>query len=88
MSGDLTAVPPKAATIGPAEVIAAKHRIDINALTIDGSYASWQRLMTRLCVHGPVTPQLPTSIHQLLRTDCWISETIAADIENRWDKEY
>jgi glucosamine-6-phosphate deaminase len=88
MSGDLTAVPPKAATIGPAEVIGAKHRIDINALTVDGSFASWQRLMTRLCVHGPVTPQLPTSIHQLLRTDCWISESIAADIENRWDKEY
>jgi len=32
MSGNLAAVPPKAATIGPAEVIAAKNRIDIHAI--------------------------------------------------------
>lgn len=88
MSGNLCAVPPKAATIGPAEVIGAKFRIDINALTIDGSFASWQRLITRLCTHGPVTPRLPTSIHQTLRTDCWISQTLAQDIEPRWDKGY
>jgi 6-phosphogluconolactonase/glucosamine-6-phosphate isomerase/deaminase len=30
-SGDLCAVPPKAATIGPAEVVAAKHRIQTHA---------------------------------------------------------
>ena len=88
MSGDLTAVPPKAATIGPAEVIGAKHRIDMHGITVDGSFASWQRVMSRLCLHGPVTPQLPTSIHQLLRTDVWVTESIAADIEPRWDKGY
>jgi glucosamine-6-phosphate deaminase len=88
MSGDLSAVPPKAATIGPAEVIAAKARIDTHAITIDGSFASWQRLMTRLCVHGPVTPRLPTSIHQTLRTDCWIAESIAENVEPHWDKAY
>lgn len=88
MSGDLTAVPPKAATIGPAEVIGAKHRIDMHGITVDGSYASWQRLMSRLCLHGPVTPQLPTSIHQLLRTDVWVTESIAANIEPQWDKGY
>ena len=88
MSGDLAAVPPKAATIGPAQVIAAKHRIDMNALTIDGSDATWQRLITRLCIHGPVTPKLPTSILQTLRTDYWISEAIAQDIEPLWHKGY
>ncbi|HUT24341.1 MAG TPA: hypothetical protein VM492_08375 [Sumerlaeia bacterium] len=88
MSGDLARVPPKAATIGPKEVIAAKARIDLNALTIDGTYVSWQRLITRLCVHGPVTPRLPTSIHQTLDTDCWISETVAQNVEPIWDKGY
>ena len=87
-SGDLTAVPPKAATIGPAQVVRAGHRIDMNAITVDGSRISWQRLATRLCVHGPVTPKLPTSIHQKLRTDCWISEEVAQDIEPRWDIGY
>lgn len=88
MSGNLCAVPPKAATIGPAEVIAAKHRIDLHAITVDGSFASWQRLTTRLVLHGPVTPRVPESILQTLRTDVWVSELLAADIVPRWDKGY
>lgn len=88
MSGDLCAVPPKAATIGPAEVIGAKHRIDLHTITVDGSFASWQRLTTRLVLHGPVTPLVPESILQTLRTDVWVSESAAADIVPRWDKGY
>lgn len=87
-SGDLTAVPPKAATIGPAEVIASKERIDMHAIAVGGSRISWQRLMTRLCLHGPVTPRVPTSIHQLLRTDVWVSESSAANIEDTWEIGY
>jgi len=88
MSGDIALVPPMAATIGPAEVVGSKNRIDINALTVHGTTTSWQRLMTRLVAHGPVTPRLPTSIHQTLRTDFWISETSARDIEPDCDKGY
>ena len=88
MSGDIAAVPPKAATIGPAEVIASKSRIDMCALTIHGTATTWQRLMARLVTHGPVTPELPTSIHQILRTDCYVSESIAANIEPDWEKGY
>jgi 6-phosphogluconolactonase/glucosamine-6-phosphate isomerase/deaminase len=88
MSGDLAAVPPKAATIGPAEVIAARHRIDIHAISVDGSFASWQRFTTRLVLHGPVTPLVPESILQTLRTDVWVSESAAENIEPRWDKGY
>ena len=88
MSGDLCAVPPKAATIGPAEVIAAKHRLDIHAITVDGSFASWQRFTTRLVLHGPVTPLVPESILQTLPTDVWVSDSIAENIEPRWDKGY
>lgn len=88
MSGDIALVPPKAATIGPAEVIASKARIDMHDLTIHGTPTSWQRLMTRLVTHGPVTPKLPTSIHQQLRTDCYISETSARNIESDFDKGY
>lgn len=88
MSGDLTAVPPKAATIGPAEVIAAKHRVQMHGITVDGSFASWQRLATRLAVHGPVTKLVPESLLQTLRTDVWVTESLAADIRPRWDKGY
>lgn len=87
-SGNLCAVPPMAATIGPADVAAAKNRIDIHSLTVQGSFASWQRLATRLCLHGPVTPLVPTSILQLMRTDVWVSESLAEDVKPRWEMEY
>ena len=88
MSGDLAAVPPKSATIGPAQVIEAKARIDMHALGVHGTTTSWQRLITRLCLHGPVTPKVPGSIHQLLKTDVYISESAAMNIEPNWDKGY
>ncbi len=87
-SGNLCAVPPKAATIGPAEVVGAKFRIDMHSISVGGTFHSWQRLTTRLVLHGPVTPRVPESILQTLRTDVWVSETAAADIEPRWDLGY
>ena len=88
MSGDLCAVPPKAATIGPAEIIGAKHRIDMHGITVDGSFASWQRFTTRLVLHGPVTPLLPASILQTLRTDVYVTEVAAENIQPHWEKGY
>ncbi len=88
MSGDLAAVPPKAFTIGPAQVRAARYRLDMSGITTAGTSVSWQRFITRLIWHGPVTPLVPTSLHQLLKTDVIISETNAADIEPHWDLGY
>jgi len=87
-SGDIAAVPPRAYTIGPREVIAAKHRWEFAGISVSGTDTSWQRMIARLCYHGPVCPQLPASIHQELRTDCFITETVAADIVPTWDKGY
>ncbi len=81
MSGDLASVPPKAATIGPAQVIAAKNRLDMHAITVHGTATSWQRFVSRLVLHGPVTPRVPESILQILPTDVVVSESIARDIE-------
>jgi glucosamine-6-phosphate deaminase len=87
-SGNLAAVPPKAATIGPADVINAKHRFDIHGITVHGTSTAWQRFITRLVLHGPVTPLVPESILQTLRTDVYVSETIAQNIETDWNKGY
>ena len=81
-------MPPKAATIGPAEVIASKFRMDFHALLTMGTPVSWQRLVSRLVCHGPVTPLVPTSLHQLLKTDLYLSETIAQDIAPDWEHGY
>lgn len=87
-SGDIAAVPPKAVTVGPREIISAKHRWEFAGIGVHGTATSWQRMIARLCYHGPVCPQLPASIHQELRTDCFITENIAADIVPTWDKGY
>ena len=87
-SGNLAAVPPKAATIGPADVIHAKNRIDTHALTVHGTSTAWQRFICRLVLHGPVTPLVPESILQTLPTDVYVSETIAQNIETDWNKGY
>ena len=54
MSGDLAAVPPMAATVGPKEVIAAKHRWEVAAIGVHGTTTSWQRMIARLCYHAPL----------------------------------
>ncbi len=87
-SGDLARVPPKAATVGPKEIIAARHRWEMAGITVAGTATSWQRMTARLCYHGPVTPRLPASIHQTLRTDCYMTESIAADMEDNWSVGY
>ncbi len=87
-SGDVASVPPRAATIGPADVLGAKYRMDVNALSTMGTFSSWQRLITRLVAHGPVTPDIPASILQTVPTDFYIAESAAADIETHWYKGY
>ena len=87
-SGDLSAVPPKAATVGPRHIVDARHRWEMAGIGVAGTATSWQRLAVRLCYHGPVTPRLPSSLHQTLRTDCYLTENVAADIHDTWDRGY
>ena len=87
-SGDIAAVPPKAATIGPAQFLEAKNRIGIYSIGVHGTSTSWQRLIARLALFGPVTPLVPDSIIQLVSSNVWVSETIAQKIEVDWDKGY
>lgn len=87
-AGDLAAVPPKAATIGPAQVLEAKHRLSFYCIGVHGTTTSWQKLIARLSLFGPVTPRVPDSIVQLKPTDAFVSESIARKIEVDWDKGY
>jgi 6-phosphogluconolactonase/glucosamine-6-phosphate isomerase/deaminase len=80
-SGDWSAVPPKGATIGPAEIIGAKLRSSWNAFMVGRSKVSWQRFTVRLAAHGPVTQLVPASIIQTLPSELHLSETLAADIK-------
>lgn len=61
--GDWSWVPPKANTIGPRDILSARHR----SFWLDGDLGggvSWQRFIARLVAHGPVNPLVPGSILQ------------------------
>ena len=80
-SGDIANVPPRAATVGPADIVRARERFEMHSITTMGSISAWQRMISRLCLHAPPTPKLPTSFLQLLPTSVYVSELIAADFE-------
>jgi glucosamine-6-phosphate deaminase len=77
--GDWSQVPPKATTIGPREILGARHR----SFWLDGDLGggvSWQRFIARLVAHGPVSELVPGSILQTARTDYTLLGGVADDI--------
>ena len=77
---DWSWVPPKANTIGPREILGAKHR----SFWLDGDIGggvSWQRFIARLVAHGPVSEFVPGSILQTAPTDYTILGGVADDVE-------
>jgi glucosamine-6-phosphate deaminase len=77
--GDWSWVPPKANTIGPREILGARHR----SFWLDGDLGggvSWQRFIARLVAHGPVSEFVPGSILQTARTDYTILGGVADDV--------
>lgn len=61
--GDWSWVPPRANTIGPAQILGARDR----SFWLDGYLGggvSWQRFIARLVAHGPVNTMVPGSILQ------------------------
>jgi glucosamine-6-phosphate deaminase len=78
--GDWSWVPPKANTIGPREILGARHR----SFWLDGDLGggvSWQRFIARLVAHGPVSEFVPGSILQIASTDYTILGGVADDVE-------
>jgi glucosamine-6-phosphate deaminase len=78
--GDWSWVPPKANTIGPREILGARHR----SFWLDGDLGggvSWQRFIARLVAHGPVSEFIPGSILQTAPTDYTILGAVADDVE-------
>ena len=78
--GDWSWVPPKAASIGPREILAARDR----SFWLDGDQGggvSWQRFIARLVAHGPVNTLVPGSILQETNCDYHIMGGVADDLK-------
>lgn len=80
-SGDIANVPPKAVSIGPRDVLHAKVKQEYHGLSTMGTFSSWQRMVSRMITHGPVTPYVPGSVYQLMDCDVFVDMNIAQPIE-------
>lgn len=78
--GDWSWVPPKAASIGPREILGARDR----SFWLDGDLGgnvSWQRFIARLAAHGPVNTLVPGSILQETNCGYHILGNVADDVK-------
>jgi glucosamine-6-phosphate deaminase len=72
-------VPPKANTIGPAQIVGAKHR----SFWLDGAFiggVSWQRFIARLAAHGKVNTLVPATLLQTCPTDYTVLGAVAENV--------
>ena len=77
--GDWSWVPPQANTIGPRDILAARHRSFWLDGDLGGGY-SWQRFIARLVAFGPVSEFVPGSLLQLKKSDYTLLGSVADDI--------
>ncbi len=75
-SGDVWAVPPKAATIGPRDIANARDHFEVHSFVYPGG-ESWQRMISRIQLYGPISMDCPASITRLFKGECYVSEAIA-----------
>jgi len=76
--GDWSQVPPRAVTIGPAEILGCKLRSFW--LNVNTGGVSWQRFIGRLVAFGPVNRWVPGSILQMARTYYTLVGAVAEDV--------
>lgn len=75
-SGDVWAVPPRAVTIGPRDIVNARDRFEVHNFVYPGG-ESWQRMISRIELYGPISMECPASIMRLGKGVCYVSEAIA-----------
>ncbi|MBQ5778336.1 MAG: hypothetical protein IIV97_05940 [Oscillospiraceae bacterium] len=75
-SGDVWAVPPRAATIGPRDIANARDHFEVHTFVYP-SGESWQRMISRIQLYGPISMECPASITRLFKGECYVSEAIA-----------
>lgn len=77
-AGDIGNVPPKAATIGPKDIMASKEWIDVEYLVACGGAPAHQKFPLQLAMFGPICPENPGSIMRLHKGTCYVCPQVAA----------
>ena len=87
-SGNIANVPPKAFTIGPRDCLNSKERLEMHAITTGGTHITWQRMISKLVLFGPVCPEVPASLVQTKPTRVVVSEELAKPVTPDYDFGY
>lgn len=80
-SGDFYHTPRYSVSIGPRDVMHAREHLERHDLGYCGGYSSWERMISRLQLYGPVCKEVPASIYQLTKGTIYVSEDMARPIE-------
>ena len=80
-SGDMYHTPRYSVSIGPRDVMHARDHLERHDLSFVGGYSSWERMISRLQLYGPVCMEVPASIYQLTKGTIYVSEDMARPIE-------
>ena len=79
--GDVYNTPRYSVSIGPRDVMHARDHLERHDLGFCGGYSSWERMISRLQLYGPVCKEVPASIYQLTKGTMYVSEDMARPIE-------
>ena len=79
--GDVYHTPRYSVTIGPRDVMHARDHLERHDLGFLGGYSSWERMVSRLQLYGPVCMEVPASLYQLTKGTIYVSEDMARPIE-------
>lgn len=80
-SGDMYHTPRYSVSIGPRDVMHARDHLERHDLGYCGGYSSWERMISRLQLYGPVCMEVPASLYQLTKGTIYVSEDMARPIE-------
>ena len=80
-AGDLYHTTRYSVSIGPRDVMHAREHLERHDLGYLGGYSSWERMVSRLQLYGPVCKEVPASLYQLTKGTIYVSEDMARPIE-------
>ena len=78
---DVYHTPRYSVSIGPRDVMHAREHLERHDLGFMGGYSSWERMVSRLQLYGPVCMEVPASLYQLTKGTIYVSEDMARPIE-------
>lgn len=82
-NGNIWKTPGFSVSIGPRDVVHARHHLERHDLGFcmgPAMYSSWERMISRLQLYGPVCKEVPASLYQLTPGTIYVSEEMARPI--------